>query len=135
MPGTDYTPFDGMTITVAAGADSGVLNVGVLPDTLLERDETEGRLEAYDELMFKAIWVEQKDMNDPAVIGEVLSAGGFEPATLMQAVQDPMIKSQLIEATEEGVSRGLFGVPSMIVDGELHFGQDRLDWIARALTR
>ena len=50
------------------------------------------------------------------------------------AVQDADIKSQLIEATEEAVSRGLFGVPTMFVGDVMHFGQDRLDWVERALA-
>ena len=94
----------------------------------------QGRLSEYDKVMFEAIWVNQQDMNGPAVIGTVLERGGFDPAVLMEAVQDPGIKTKLIAATDEAVSRGLFGVPAMIVNGELHFGQDRLDWVERALA-
>ena len=89
----------------------------------------EGQLANYDKVMFEAIWVNQKDMNDPAVIGKVLKEGGFDPAVLTEAIQRPAIKSKLIEATDEAVSRGGFGVPAMFVNGEMHFGQDRLDWI------
>jgi len=93
-----------------------------------------GRLEDYDKVMFEAIWVHQKDMNNPEVIGEVLHSGGFDPAELVEAIQRPGIKGKLIEATDEAVSRGLFGVPTMFVNGEMHFGQDRLDWVRRALA-
>ena len=93
-----------------------------------------GRLAEYDQVMFEAIWVNQKDMNDVAVIGEVLTQGGFDAAELVAAVQDANIKGQLIEATEEAVSRGLFGVPTMFVDDVMHFGQDRLEWVARDLA-
>ncbi len=93
-----------------------------------------GRLAEYDQVMFEAIWVNEKDMNDVAVIGEVLTQGGFDAAELVAAVQDANIKGQLIEATEEAVSKGLFGVPTMFVDDVMHFGQDRLEWVARALA-
>ncbi|MCP5083093.1 MAG: 2-hydroxychromene-2-carboxylate isomerase [Alphaproteobacteria bacterium] len=93
-----------------------------------------GRLGEYDKVMFEAIWVNQKDMNDVAVIGKVLTEGGFDAGELVAAVQEPDVKGQLIEATEAAVSKGLFGVPTMILDGEMHFGQDRLDWIERALA-
>ncbi len=96
--------------------------------------QNEDRLAEYDKVMFEAIWVNKQDMNDPAVIGDVLAAGGFEPPVLFEAVQQPEIKAALIAATDEGVSRGLFGVPSMIVGGQLHFGQDRLDWVEQALA-
>ncbi len=93
-----------------------------------------GRLAEYDKMMFEAVWVNQKDMNNVAVIGEVLTEGGFDAAELVEAVQDANIKGQLIEATDEAVSRGLFGVPTMFVDDVMHFGQDRLEWVARALA-
>ena len=93
-----------------------------------------GRLGDYDKVMFEAIWVDQKDMNDVAVIGTVLTEGGFDANELVAAVQEPDVKGQLIEATEAAVEKGLFGVPTMMVDGQMHFGQDRLDWIERALA-
>ena len=37
--------------------------------------------------------------------------------------------------TEEAVARGVFGAPSLFVDGELFFGQDRLDFVREALAR
>ena len=94
-----------------------------------------GRLAEYDKVMFEAIWVHQKDMNDVAVIGEVLTAGGFDAEEVTAAVQDSNIKGELIEVTSAAVERGLFGVPTMFVGEEMHFGQDRLDWVARALAR
>ena len=93
-----------------------------------------GRLSDYDKVMFDAIWVEQRNMNDVTVIGNTLTEGGFDAGELVAAVQEPGIKGQLIEATEAAVSKGLFGVPTMIVNGETHFGQDRMDWVARALA-
>ncbi|MEM8687142.1 MAG: 2-hydroxychromene-2-carboxylate isomerase [Pseudomonadota bacterium] len=93
-----------------------------------------GRLAEYDKVMFEAIWVNQKDMNDVTVIGEVLSEGGFDAAEVTAAVQDPQFKGELIEVTGAAVERGLFGVPTMFVGDEMHFGQDRLDWVARALA-
>ena len=93
-----------------------------------------GQLEHYDRVMFEAIWAHEKDMNTPEVIASVLTEGGFDAGEVFQAVQQQEIKDQLIVATEEAASKGLFGVPSMIVNGELHFGQDRLDWVERAIA-
>lgn len=93
-----------------------------------------GCLDAYDKVMFEAIWVHEKDMNDVAVIGAVLTEGGFDAKEVVAAVQDDAIKKQLIEATDAAASKGVFGVPTMFVGGEMHFGQDRLDWVRRALA-
>ncbi len=96
--------------------------------------QNRGQLQQYDRVMFEAIWADEKDMNTPDVIASVLTEGGYDAAEVFEAVQTPEIKSQLIEATEEAVSRGVFGVPTMFVGDEMHFGQDRLDWIDRALA-
>ena len=96
--------------------------------------ELNGQLENYDQVMFEAIWVHGKDMNTPEVIASVLEAGGFGVREVFEAVQQQDIKDRLIAATEEAAGKGLFGVPSMIVNGELHFGQDRLDWVERAIA-
>ncbi len=50
------------------------------------------------------------------------------------AIQTDEIKQALIEATKEAVDRGVFGVPTMFVGDEMHFGQDRLEWVGRALA-
>ena len=96
--------------------------------------ELNGQLENYDQVMFEAIWVHAKDMNTPEVIASVLETGGFGAREVFEAVQQQDIKDRLIAATEEAAGKGLFGVPSMIVNGELHFGQDRLDWAERAIA-
>jgi 2-hydroxychromene-2-carboxylate isomerase len=97
--------------------------------------KAEGRLEDYDRTMFEACWVEGRDLNDPDVIMATLRAGGFDAEAIASAIQTDSIKKRLIEVTQEAADQGIFGVPSMIVAGELHFGQDRLDWVEDALTR
>jgi 2-hydroxychromene-2-carboxylate isomerase len=52
---------------------------------------------------------------------------------MLQAITGNAIKQQLIAETENAVQNGVFGVPTMVVNNELHFGQDRLDWVARRL--
>ena len=44
-------------------------------------------------------------------------------------VAEPEIKQALIAATEAAVERGVFGAPTFFVDGVMHFGQDRMDWV------
>ena len=44
------------------------------------------------------------------------------------------IKQALIAATEAAVERGVFGAPTFFIDGVMHFGQDRLDWVEAAAS-
>ncbi len=96
--------------------------------------ESEGCLEDYNRTMFEACWKDARDLNDPAEIMAVLRLGGFDADAVAGAIQTDEIKQRLIQATQDAVDQGVFGVPTMIVDGEMHFGQDRLDWVEQALS-
>ena len=89
----------------------------------------------YVKAIFEGMFARGLNMGDPDVLAGVLTAAGFDPATFIALVGDPAIKQGLVAITEEAVSRGAFGAPTMFVGGEMHFGQDRLDFVAQALAR
>ncbi|MDP3814965.1 2-hydroxychromene-2-carboxylate isomerase [Pseudomonas sp.] len=89
----------------------------------------------YVQTIFEALWVQQKNLGKPEVVAEVLSAAGFSPAEFEQLVNDEAVKQRLKDNTEEAVKRGAFGAPTFFVGSEMHFGQDRLDFVAEALAR
>ncbi|AEG92003.1 2-hydroxychromene-2-carboxylate isomerase-like protein [Ramlibacter tataouinensis TTB310] len=91
------------------------------------------RLAAYVDAVFRAIWVEGRDMNDPAVVGQALAAAGFQPEVLLALTQQPEVKERLKTATQEAVARGVFGAPTFFVDGQMFWGQDRIDFVKEAL--
>lgn len=91
------------------------------------------KLVDYVDAVFRAIWVDGRNMNDPATVGAVLQAGGFDPQSLLALTADPEVKERLKSATQEAVSRGVFGAPTFFVDGRMYWGQDRLDFVKQAL--
>jgi 2-hydroxychromene-2-carboxylate isomerase len=91
--------------------------------------EMEGRLIPYSDAIFRAIWVDQKRMEDPIVIGGVLREAGFDPAAMMAAIGTAAVKDKLKISTEEAVARGVFGAPTCFVGDAMFFGQDRLDFV------
>ncbi|MEM6497234.1 MAG: 2-hydroxychromene-2-carboxylate isomerase [Pseudomonadota bacterium] len=93
-----------------------------------------GQLEAYNTAMYTAMWVDQKDIAQPDVIQDVLTTAGLDAAAMGDAIQQQDIKQALIDATNAAVESGVFGAPTMIIGDEMHFGQDRLDWVERALA-
>ena len=91
--------------------------------------------DAYVDAMYKAVWVEGKNMGDLEVVTQTLTENGLDAPALMALSQDPEIKALLISNTEEAVARGAFGTPTMFMDGEMYFGQDRLDFVEEALQK
>lgn len=84
--------------------------------------------------LFRAIWVEGRNMGDPAVVAAVLAQHHFDPAQVLELTQDEEIKDALKHKTEEAIARGMFGAPAMFVGQQLFFGQDRLDFVREALS-
>jgi len=92
------------------------------------------RFVAFIDCLFKALWVEGCNLNDPATVAAVLSGNGFDPNEVLALTADETVKATLKDNTDKAVQRGVFGVPSMFVDDQLYFGQDRLDFVLEALS-
>ena len=92
------------------------------------------RLLAFVEAIFTAMWVDQKNMNDLAVVGQVLHNAGFDGAAMMALVSQLEVKDRLKTLTERAVQRGIFGAPTMFVGEQMFWGQDRLDFVQQALV-
>ncbi len=97
--------------------------------------DSAGCLEAYNRTLFEAAWVEQRDVGNAEAVGVVLKDAGLDADAALHAIQQPEIKTRLIENTNGAVDRGVFGVPTVFVAGQMHFGQDRLPWVKKALAR
>jgi len=91
------------------------------------------RFQDYLSTIFAALWVNKKNLNDPEVVSEVLSDAEFDPSKVLTLCNNPEVKERLKQTTEEAVSRGVFGAPTCFVENEMFFGQDRLDWVEKAL--
>ena len=89
--------------------------------------------DTYIDTIFNAIWVDSRNMGDIDTTIKVLSASGLDAKSILEATQNPEVKQQLISNTEHAVERGLFGAPTMFVNGEMFFGQDRLQFVEAAL--
>ena len=88
----------------------------------------------YVAAVFRAIWVDGRNMNDPATVGAVLQQAGFDAPTILALTQEQAVKDRLKAVTQEAVARGVFGAPTMFVGDQMFWGQDRLDFVKEALT-
>lgn len=95
---------------------------------------SEGVIETYNRAIFDAVWVQQKDLSDLQVMQRVVAAAGLDEIAVMDAIQQSGIKQALLDETSAAAETGVFGVPTMCVEQQLHFGQDRLMWVEKALS-
>ena len=96
--------------------------------------ERRGELERYSEAMFLAIWRDALDMDDPTVIGRALLKCGFDAKAYFAGVQEQSVKDDLKARTDKAVARGVFGLPTFFVGGKMWWGQDRLEWVRKAIS-
>jgi carboxymethylenebutenolidase len=79
-----------------------------------------------------AIWAEQRNVADAAVLQALLQEAGLD-AALLQRADAPAVAERYAAFTREALEAGVFGAPSYMVEGELFWGQDRLDFVERRL--
>lgn len=87
----------------------------------------------YVNAMFDAMWAHPRNLNDQAEIAHVLNDIGVEPDDFLARIERPDVKEKLKANTEGAVARGVFGAPTFFVNGEMFFGQDRLDFVEEML--
>lgn len=89
----------------------------------------------YVATIYQAMWVNEQNLGDLAVLAEVLVQAGFDPQEILALTQDQDVKDKLRADTDAAIARGIFGLPVMFVDDEMYFGQDRLDFVEEALRK
>ncbi|MBN8494248.1 MAG: 2-hydroxychromene-2-carboxylate isomerase [Burkholderiales bacterium] len=82
--------------------------------------------------VLRAVWAEQRNINDAATLAALLSEAGL-PVDALAVAGTPPVQQRYEEATQQALQAGVFGAPSYVVDGELFWGQDRLDFLERRL--
>ncbi len=88
--------------------------------------EALGCSEDYIEAMMTGMWERGLALADPEVWAGLLGEAGLPVEALVAGAADPDNKAKLVANTENAVARGVFGIPSFFVSGELYFGKDRL---------
>lgn len=84
----------------------------------------------------RANFGEDRDIGQPAVIADMLTALDLPAEALIAEAQSPANKQALRAQTEQATALGIFGAPTFLVDGEMFWGNDRLDdalaWACRS---
>ena len=94
--------------------------------------QDDDRFQAVAGTLFTGMWQQSRNLGDAGQLSETLSSDGHDAAALLALAQTPQAKQRLIANTEAAVARGVFGAPTCFVAGQMHFGQDRIDWVEAA---
>jgi 2-hydroxychromene-2-carboxylate isomerase len=94
-----------------------------------------GRIAPFSHAAFRAAFAEGKDLADPQVLAELARAADLDPEQAIAKAESQEIKDALRRNTDEALARGTFGAPTFFVGDELYFGNDRLMFVERALSR
>ena len=79
-----------------------------------------------------AVWVQERDIADASVLQAILQEQGIA-ADRWQAALAPAAQDAYMAYTRQAMDAGVFGAPSYVVDGEIFWGQDRLEFLQRRL--
>ena len=83
--------------------------------------------------VLSACWAQERNIADEKVLTELLVEQGLPP-TLLEQSHSQAVQERYEACTQQAIDAGVFGAPSCVVDGEIFWGQDRLDFVERALA-
>lgn len=84
--------------------------------------------------LLRACWADEQDVGDTPSLRRIVTDAGFDADVLMRMATSPEVRTAYEANTQEAIDRGVFGAPTYVVGDELFWGQDRLDFLERALA-
>jgi len=85
--------------------------------------------------VMRAVWVEERDVSDAATLSAIATEQGFDAGALKIHAASSDIAARYEALTQEAIDRQVFGAPTYIYRDEPFWGQDRLDFLDRALAK
>jgi len=85
--------------------------------------------------LLRALWAEERDTSQAEVRIAIANENGYDGAALHALEKAPETLAQYREFSDEAVRLGVFGAPTFVLEGVRYWGQDRLDFVDRALDR
>ena len=96
----------------------------------------EGKLVVFARAVFEAYWGDDRDISNDGVLAEVCASVGVDGRSFFAGISQQSIKDKLRQNTDELISRGGFGSPTVYLDrDDMYFGNDRLPLVRAALER
>jgi carboxymethylenebutenolidase len=84
--------------------------------------------------VLRAVWVEERNIADEATLAALLAEREL-PVQRLEDAHTQAVAERYERYTQEAIDAGVFGAPSYVIDGEIFWGQDRLDFVDRRLAQ
>ena len=85
--------------------------------------------------LLEAHWRDDADLADAPTLVKLAEGVGLDGESILAASGNAAIAAKYAEFTQEAIDRSVFGSPTYFVDGDMFYGQDRLELVARALKQ
>ncbi len=85
--------------------------------------------------VLKAVWQEEKNPADTATLTALIAEIGLDPGRVLALGAEPQWAERRVADSRAALDRGVFGAPSYVIDNEIFWGQDRLEFVERRLAR
>ena len=85
--------------------------------------------------LLRALWAEERNTADAEVRRQIADENGYDGAALVALERSPRVQDLYARFTREAETLGVFGAPTFVLNGELFWGQDRLEFVDRALDQ
>ena len=95
---------------------------------------TSGALKLSGAVM-RAVWAEERNIADADTLAAIANECGVDGRALLKSAEAAAVQAEYAQNTEDAIAANVFGGPWYVVDGEGYWGQDRLDFVERALSR
>jgi 2-hydroxychromene-2-carboxylate isomerase len=92
-------------------------------------------MQALSHALLRALWAEEKDTSLPEVRIAIADENGYDGKALHALERAPQVQAAYAQYSQEAADRGIFGAPTYWLDGARYWGQDRLEFVDRALER
>lgn len=83
----------------------------------------------------RAVWVEERNIADAGTLSAIAAETGLDGAVLVDSADSAAVRAEYDRYTDDAIAANVFGAPWYIVDGIGYWGQDRLDFVERALQQ
>ncbi len=103
--------------------------------TLIAMDESGANIDALAHAYLEAHWRDDADLADVATLSKVAETAGVDATPFIAAANSDAVKAIYERNTAEAIERAVFGSPTYFVDGDMFYGQDRLELVERALAK